>query len=484
MFLENIFMKKCLKCGVEYQDDDIFCPVCDEKLTATNVCQKCGKPVSAEETYCRHCGYKIEKEIKCEQCGADIEEGAKFCPQCGAKVENPIVTVKSRQAKSKTNSTSEVTMNPVLNKVLFYVFGGVLLLLISLMFIGCFGDIARANISGRPYLVPSGINQTQGISYFFSNAFESINQAKQYDDKSLANFLTVQYVFDLLLWLSAIALFAVGIALGTINLAKGAKNEYKLKTKPFVYGLLGGLPYLFIFALKNRLVLNYHASEYSSYSSYASSYTIEEAFGWGAQMILVCTIIGVFVLVGYNILTAVFNKKDIVKQSIRGGIAVALTIALLVSIGFVVFINMKDEDISITGMVSSYYPYIAELTNCSANSETLPGYATLCLISYILVIFGYGFVQAVINNILNEQKNYAPIVVNGACAIILLIAGHAFGVEGFKKSVTQDPSSTANYTLLVSAGCIVITLFVITAIVGYMVSDKVGKKKQEPQIQQ
>ena len=21
-------MKKCLKCGVEYQDDDIFCPVC------------------------------------------------------------------------------------------------------------------------------------------------------------------------------------------------------------------------------------------------------------------------------------------------------------------------------------------------------------------------------------------------------------------------------------------------------------------------
>ena len=87
MFLENIFMKKCLKCGVEYQDDDIFCPVCGEKLTATNVCQRCGKPVSAEETYCRHCGYKIEKEIKCEQCGANIEEGAKFCPQCGAKVK-------------------------------------------------------------------------------------------------------------------------------------------------------------------------------------------------------------------------------------------------------------------------------------------------------------------------------------------------------------------------------------------------------------
>ncbi len=485
MFLEIIFMKKCLKCGVEYQDNDMFCPVCGEKLIATNVCQRCGKPVSPEETYCRHCGYKIEKEIKCEQCGANIEEGAKFCPQCGAKVENPVVTVKEKQVKDKTSSTSEVTMNPVSNKVFFYVFGGVLLLLISLMFIGCFGDIAKANISGRPYVVPNGVNQTQGISYFFSGAFESINQAKQYDDQRLANFLTVQYGFDLVLWLSAIALFAVGIILGTINLAKGAKNEYKLKTKPFVYGLLGGLPYLFIFALKNRLVLNYHTSEYSSYSSYTSSFAIEEVFGWGTQMILVCAIIGVITLVAYNILTAVFNKKDIVKQSIRGGVAVALTIALLVSIGYVVFFNTKDGDTAINGMISSYYVYITELANCSANSETLPGYATLCLISYILVIFGYGFVQAVINNILNERKNCAPIVVNGACAIILLIAGHAFGVEGFKKTVTQDSSSTTtNYTFLVSVGCIVITLFVITAIVGYMVSDKIGKKKQEPQIQQ
>ena len=78
MFLENIFMKKCLKCGVEYQDDDIFCPVCGEKLTATNVCQKCGKPVSAEETYCRHCGYKIEKEIKSSVSIEDITRLKEF----------------------------------------------------------------------------------------------------------------------------------------------------------------------------------------------------------------------------------------------------------------------------------------------------------------------------------------------------------------------------------------------------------------------
>ena len=121
-------MKKCLKCGVEYRDDDVFCPVCGERLTATDVCQRCGKPVSVEETYCRHCGYKIEKEIKCEQCGAVLDADAKFCQQCGAKVDNPVVAIKERKKGVKNDAGSSV-MNPIVRKILFFVCGGVLVFL-------------------------------------------------------------------------------------------------------------------------------------------------------------------------------------------------------------------------------------------------------------------------------------------------------------------------------------------------------------------
>ena len=476
MFLEIVFMKKCLKCGVEYQDNDMFCPVCGEKLTATNVCQRCGKPVSAEETYCRHCGYKIEKEIKCEQCGANIEEGAKFCPQCGAKVENPVVIVKEKQVKDKTSSASEVAMNPVLKKVFFYVFGGALLLLLSLMFIGCFGDIVKASYSGAR-ISSSIFTNNQGISYFFGDAAKSIEQARQYDDQSLANFLTAMFVFEILLWLSAIALFVVGIVLGAINLAKGVNNEYKLKTKPFVYGLLGGLPYLFIFALKYLLSTKYRDS--------STTYNLEQVFGWGTQMILVCTIIGVVTLVAYNILTAVFEKKDIVKQAIRGGVAISLTIALMTTLGLVVMVVEKESDTLAEMTLSPYSLYVSLLSSSCQSGQKMPDYAPLLLISYFLTIFGYGFTQAVINNILNERKSYAPITINAIFASILLIAGSAFGVEALKQSVNDSYSGSTNpYSIYVGAGCIVITLFVIIAVVGFIISDKVGKKKQEPQIQQ
>ena len=473
-------MKKCLKCNKEYDDSTSFCPCCGEKLAPTNVCQRCGKPVSIEETYCRYCGYKIEKEIKCEQCGTTIEEGTKFCPQCGAKIENPIVTIKEKQNRSKNGSVSPVAMNPLLKRIFFYSFGGVLLLLLSLMFIGCFGDLASANISGGFFTSPSNFTGTQGISYFFGDAAKSIEQAKQYDDQGLAIFLTTQFVFEIILWLSAIALFIVGITLGAINLAKGAKNEYKLKTKPFIYGLLGGLPYLFIFALKYRV-----SSKYSDTSS--ASYFLEEAFGWGTQMILVCTIIGVFVLVGYNIVTAIFERKDIVKHAIRGGVAISLTIALLVTLGLVVSVTEKNTDSSTQMLFSPYLVYVSELTSSCSGGIKLSSYAPLFFISYFFVILGYGFVQAVISNILDEKKSIGPIYINAFFAILLLIIGHAVGVEGTKQSLKDSYSSssiTTPYTALVGAGCVVIILFVIIAVVGFTISDKVGKKKQEPQNQQ
>ena len=113
------------------------------------------------------------------------------------------------------------------------------------------------------------------------------------------------------------------------------------------------------------------------------------------------------------------------------------------------------------------------------------GDAVSGFVDFSSTIFGYGFTQAVINNILNERKSYAPITINAIFASILLIAGSVFGVEALKQSVNDSYSGSTNpYSIYVGAGCIVITLFVIIAVVGFVISGKVGKKKQEPQIQQ
>lgn len=482
-------MKKCLKCGIEYQDDDIFCPVCGERLAATNVCQRCGKPVSVEETYCRHCGYKIEKEIKCEQCGAILDAESKFCRECGAKVENPVMVVKERKAGARTAAAPKAAgsgvANPIVNKIFYFVFGGMLVFLLSLMLVGCFGDIAVANAIGRAS-VTAGASKSQGISYFFGDAIKIIDEASKLPDPSYMIYLIIQFVFEVILWIAAIALFIFGIVYGAIQLTKAKKNEFRLNTKPFVYALLGGLPYLFIFALRTRMFARYTeitSSYSSSYATTTTSYAVETIFGWGTQMILVCTILGVLTLAAYNILTAIFERKDIVKYSVRGGVVVALTIALLASIGFVIAYNYKDTYMTTNGDFSPVLLFESALSSYSSASEAkLPDYAVLSLLSYIFMIFGYVFVQAVINNIINEKKTMAPIIVNVAFALLLIILGVSFGITGCKQSnesTASSSSSSAKYSFGPTAGVIVIILFLSIALAGYIVSVCVNRKQPE-----
>ena len=480
-------MKKCLKCGVEYRDDDVFCPVCGERLTATDVCQRCGKPVSVEETYCRHCGYKIEKEIKCEQCGAVLDADAKFCQQCGAKVENPVVAIKERK-KGVKNDAGNSVMNPIVRKILFFVFGGTLVFLLSLMLLGCFGDIAKANMSISR---PASVYGTQGISYFFGDAIKAIEQAGELDKPDYKNFLIIQFVFEIILWLVAMALFIFGIAYGAVQLVKGSKNEFRLNTKPFVGAVLGGLPYLFIFALKCRTYVNYVETGYSYGSSSASSYHIEEVFGWGTQLILVCTILGVITLVAYNVLTAVFERKDIVSQAIRGGVVFPLIVALLASIGLVISFTMKQSGVTADGTTTPYALYTSALESYSSgSSREFPSYAALCFFGYFFMIFGYSFVQATINNLFNEKKGLAPVIINALFAIVLMIMGCAFGVAGAKESVATTSSSSSSsysgssassaspYHFFASAGVIITIVFLVIAVAGAIVAQRFQAKTQ------
>jgi len=48
---------KCLHCGNELNDDDIYCPKCGTKNS--HVCPKCGAEVDAGDAYCEKCGTSL-----------------------------------------------------------------------------------------------------------------------------------------------------------------------------------------------------------------------------------------------------------------------------------------------------------------------------------------------------------------------------------------------------------------------------------------
>ena len=54
----------CNKCGVAYNDDEIFCGKCDNKLGEVKVmfCGKCGKQIKEGNSFCTGCGVQLENK--------------------------------------------------------------------------------------------------------------------------------------------------------------------------------------------------------------------------------------------------------------------------------------------------------------------------------------------------------------------------------------------------------------------------------------
>ena len=466
-------MKKCLKCGAEYRDDDMFCSKCGGDLAIVDACQQCGKSVSVEETYCKHCGYKIEKEYKCEKCGALIDEDSKFCKECGAKVTNPVVSVKqttvkpveAKKAKAAFNETGSKGMSPKLQKVFYYVFGGVVLFAFALMFIGCFGEIIHSDGAS----LGSGTTSTINVSYFFKEAIDNFKTARQMERPAYSIYLIFYYIFELLAWLAAIGCAVIGVIEGILIVTRGSKKEFKLKIRPLIFVFLGTVPYLLLFGLQNMAKIS------------GGGINGESGFGWGTSMIVAGIIIGSIAIIAYDIIVAIFERKDIVGQAVRGGIAFTILIAFVASLGYIVGFNYSYSTYSISGAVTSQLPWEYALTMFSRDaSYSMPGYSWLSCLSFLLTIIAYTFVVILIINLINK-KDASAVITNASFAMFFILVGHILGVISGKQFFKDLIGSTGELNVLIGAGGIVLILFAIGAIVGVSILNSLNKKSQNAQ---
>lgn len=86
---------KCRRCGSVYDEGDLYCPECGERLDGRHctycgaeltptceICPKCGKPTDA--LHCSFCGAPFESdEPFCSECGSP--RGGIVCPDCGTR---------------------------------------------------------------------------------------------------------------------------------------------------------------------------------------------------------------------------------------------------------------------------------------------------------------------------------------------------------------------------------------------------------------
>lgn len=94
-------MKKCEKCGKEFEDSMQSCDACGGALTEEKpqeteektFCIYCGGEIAEGNTYCTKCGKSSVEAGKrhCIHCGTPLAENQKFCAKCGAKTNVVVV---------------------------------------------------------------------------------------------------------------------------------------------------------------------------------------------------------------------------------------------------------------------------------------------------------------------------------------------------------------------------------------------------------
>lgn len=73
---------KCARCGASYDEGDLYCPECGERLGGKH-CTHCGAELTATCEICPKCGHPTDAS-HCSFCGAVFEGDEPFCSECGS----------------------------------------------------------------------------------------------------------------------------------------------------------------------------------------------------------------------------------------------------------------------------------------------------------------------------------------------------------------------------------------------------------------
>lgn len=89
-------MKTCPNCGVQINDDCLFCTECGKPIPQGSLCPHCGASVNDGDIFCQNCGKKVDEcqsidgvgsiQQKCPHCGSPVNDSCMFCENCGKKL--------------------------------------------------------------------------------------------------------------------------------------------------------------------------------------------------------------------------------------------------------------------------------------------------------------------------------------------------------------------------------------------------------------
>ena len=118
-------MKKCPNCGVQLNDDCLFCTECGKPIPQGNVCFQCGAPINEGSVFCENCGKRLDEtppgspvetisentQKKCPHCGTLVKDDSMFCENCGINLTDAGTSLTTNQVQQPIYEVEEKSSN-------------------------------------------------------------------------------------------------------------------------------------------------------------------------------------------------------------------------------------------------------------------------------------------------------------------------------------------------------------------------------------
>lgn len=356
-------MKYCDKCNKTFDDDVKFCPECGNKLLSKDVCPECGAPVDASAKFCPSCGHKLVREKVCPQCGAHLEGDAKFCSKCGAKIDEGGF-IKSEAKVENKNVVEPVTNVTNVNKILNLSFIFTSFIVLILLIVGSFGDVACAkDAMGRTL-------NSETIDYMFGGAFRNISSSNS-NGMIIAETI-IEYVFYYLGLIGMFTFLGFSVFKNIKSAIAGANKKPDFKF--FALAITSYVPYMCLIYMRYNLKMS------------IGNTFIRTQPGWGVGMLFGAMIAGLSLMFLYELFVAIFERKNIASTLLRGFVTIALPIIAVTALASVASANGYTYGVFYNGTMCSngainYYT--------SGTGSNLKGGAAI--VSYVFGMVSWGF---------------------------------------------------------------------------------------------